>query len=48
MIDFNGRLIKRCNNVGSELNAGEISSGAYLLILKLKNRTHQTEKFIKA
>ncbi|KQS91547.1 GEVED domain-containing protein [Chryseobacterium sp. Leaf394] len=45
--DFNVRVIKRFEKFSSELNVSELSSGIYLLNLKLKNGSQQTHKIIR-
>lgn len=45
--DFNAKTVKRFENFSSNLNLSELSSGAYLLVLKLKDGTQQTKKIIK-
>jgi len=45
--DFNGRIIKRFDNVDSALRMGGLTSGAYLLVLKMKDGSQQTQKIIK-
>ena len=45
--DMNGRLIRRFENPVSELRTGELLSGTYILTLKLKNGSRQTQKIIK-
>lgn len=45
--DFNGRIVKRFDKVDSTLRVGDLTSGAYLLILKMKDGSQQTQKIIK-
>lgn len=45
--DFNGRTVKRFENFSTNLNLGQLSSGAFLLVIKLKDGTQQTKKIIK-
>lgn len=45
--DFNGRIVKRFDKVDSALRMAELSSGMYLLILKMKDGSQQTQKVIK-
>ena len=45
--DFNGRVVKRFEDINTTLNMNEIISGAYLLVLKMKDGTQQIQKIIK-
>lgn len=45
--DLNGRMIKNFNGNESSLPMNDLSSGVYLLILKLKDGSQKTHKIIK-